>query len=150
MVVRLRLARFGGRNLPFYRIYAADARSPRNGRHVEVLGYYNPLPGQDGLKRIGMKIDRIKYWISVGAQPTEIVQHLLWKVGIFPAPPRPQLMSKDEAAKVVAAMNEADKKKRQLLQEKRDARRERLAARLGDAYKKKERPSSSSPEEQSK
>ncbi|EFJ22873.1 hypothetical protein SELMODRAFT_18765, partial [Selaginella moellendorffii] len=87
MVVRLRLARFGGRNLPFYRIYAADARSPRNGRHVEVLGYYNPLPGQDGLKRIGMKIDRIKYWISVGAQPTEIVQHLLWKVGIFPAPP---------------------------------------------------------------
>ncbi|WVZ65442.1 hypothetical protein U9M48_014803 [Paspalum notatum var. saurae] len=60
MVVRLRLARFGCRNRPFYRVMAADSRSPRDGKHLEVLGYYNPLPGQDGGKRMGLKFDRLK------------------------------------------------------------------------------------------
>uniref|UniRef100_A0A453L5Z7 30S ribosomal protein S16 n=1 Tax=Aegilops tauschii subsp. strangulata TaxID=200361 RepID=A0A453L5Z7_AEGTS len=46
MVVRIRLARFGCRNRPFYRVMAADSRSPRDGKHLEVLGYYNPLPGE--------------------------------------------------------------------------------------------------------
>ncbi|CAN1814007.1 30S ribosomal protein S16-2, chloroplastic/mitochondrial [Linum perenne] len=45
MVVRIRLSRFGCRNKPFYRVMAADSRSPRDGKHLEVLGYYNPLPG---------------------------------------------------------------------------------------------------------
>lgn len=45
MVVRLRLSRFGCKNKPFYRVMAADSRSPRDGKHLEVLGYYNPLPG---------------------------------------------------------------------------------------------------------
>nr|GMD41247.1 30S ribosomal protein S16-2, chloroplastic/mitochondrial [Ipomoea batatas] len=44
MVVRLRLSRFGCKNKPFYRVMAADGRSPRDGKHLEVLGYYNPLP----------------------------------------------------------------------------------------------------------
>lgn len=45
MVVRIRLSRLGCRNRPFYRVMAADSRSPRDGKHLEVLGYYNPLPG---------------------------------------------------------------------------------------------------------
>ncbi len=44
-VVRLRLARFGRKNLPFYRIFVADSRAPRDGKHIEVVGHYNPLPG---------------------------------------------------------------------------------------------------------
>lgn len=52
MVVRLRLARFGCKNRPFYRVMAADSRSPRDGKHLEVLGYYNPLPGLQSLKLI--------------------------------------------------------------------------------------------------
>eukprot|EP00850_Spirogloea_muscicola_P001939 SM000007S20899 [mRNA] locus=s7:871350:872417:+ [translate_table: standard] len=59
-VVRLRLARFGRRNLPFYRIFAADSRFPRDGRHLEILGHYDPLPGKDGMKRIGVNSERIK------------------------------------------------------------------------------------------
>lgn len=47
MVVRLRLSRFGCKNKPFYRVMAADSRSPRDGKHLEVLGYYNPLPGNE-------------------------------------------------------------------------------------------------------
>lgn len=45
-VVRLRLARFGRKNLPFYRIFVADSRAPRDGKHIEVVGHYNPLPGE--------------------------------------------------------------------------------------------------------
>nr|GEZ46633.1 30S ribosomal protein S16-2, chloroplastic/mitochondrial [Tanacetum cinerariifolium] len=47
------------RNRPFYRVMAADSRSPRDGKHIEVLGYYNPLPGQDGGKRMGLNFDRV-------------------------------------------------------------------------------------------
>eukprot|EP00268_Persea_americana_P064931 TRINITY_DN8602_c0_g1_i3.p1 TRINITY_DN8602_c0_g1~~TRINITY_DN8602_c0_g1_i3.p1 ORF type:complete len:117 (-),score=26.57 TRINITY_DN8602_c0_g1_i3:170-520(-) len=60
MVVRIRLSRFGCKNRPFYRVMAADSRSPRDGKHLEVLGYYNPLPGQDGGKRMGLNFDRVK------------------------------------------------------------------------------------------
>ncbi|XP_073146549.1 small ribosomal subunit protein bS16m/bS16c [Henckelia pumila] len=87
MVVRLRLSRLGCRNKPFYRVMAADSRSPRDGKHLEVLGYYNPLPGQDGGKRMGLNFDRVKYWLSVGAQPSEPVQHLLFRAGLLPPPP---------------------------------------------------------------
>ncbi|KAJ4819941.1 30S ribosomal protein S16 [Rhynchospora pubera] len=87
MAVRIRLARFGCRNRPFYRVMAADSRSPRDGKHLEVLGYYNPLPGQDGGKRMGLNFDRIKYWLSVGAQPSDPVQRLLFRAGLLPPPP---------------------------------------------------------------
>ncbi|EEF28258.1 mitochondrial ribosomal protein S16, putative [Ricinus communis] len=60
MVVRLRLSRFGCKNRPFYRVMAANSRSPRDGKHLEVLGYYNPLPGQDGGKRMGLNFERVK------------------------------------------------------------------------------------------
>ncbi|KAL9425713.1 hypothetical protein AB3S75_032637 [Citrus x aurantiifolia] len=87
MVVRIRLARFGCKNKPFYRVMAADSRSPRDGKHLEVLGYYNPLPGQDGGKRMGLNFDRVKYWLSVGAQPSDPVQRILFRAGVLPPPP---------------------------------------------------------------
>uniref|UniRef100_A0A7N0TWW4 Ribosomal protein S16 n=1 Tax=Kalanchoe fedtschenkoi TaxID=63787 RepID=A0A7N0TWW4_KALFE len=87
MVVRIRLSRFGCRNKPFYRVTAADSRCPRDGKHLEVLGYYNPLPGQDGGKRMGLNFDRVKYWISVGAQPSDPVQRILFRAGLLPPPP---------------------------------------------------------------
>ncbi|KAI0502681.1 30S ribosomal protein S16-2, chloroplastic/mitochondrial [Dendrobium catenatum] len=87
MVVRIRLSRFGCRNKPFYRVMAADSRSPRDGRHLEVLGYYNPLPGQDGGKRMGLNFERVKYWLSVGAQASDPVQRILFRAGLLPPPP---------------------------------------------------------------
>ncbi|XP_004287573.1 PREDICTED: 37S ribosomal protein S16, mitochondrial [Fragaria vesca subsp. vesca] len=87
MVVRIRLARFGCKNRPFYRVMAADSRSPRDGKHLEVLGYYNPLPGQDGGKRMGLNFDRVKYWLSVGAQPSDPVQRILFRAGMLPPTP---------------------------------------------------------------
>ncbi|PRW60506.1 30S ribosomal S16 [Chlorella sorokiniana] len=87
MVVRLRLARFGRKNLPFYRIFAADARCPRDGRHLEQLGHYDPIPGKDGNKSLGLNIERIQYWLSVGAQPSATVARLLGQAGVIPRPP---------------------------------------------------------------
>lgn len=88
-MTRIRLARFGRKNLPFYRITVADSRAPRDGKHLEVLGHYNPLPGKDGMKRIGINSERVKYWLSVGAQPTDTVARLLGLIGLIPNPPRP-------------------------------------------------------------
>ncbi len=80
MVVRIRLARGGRHKLPFYRIVAADARSPRDGRFLEALGAYGALAhgrratqkaGLPPVKRVLLNVPRIRYWISVGAQPTD-------------------------------------------------------------------------------
>ena len=73
MVVRIRLARFGRRNRPFYRIVVADARSPRDGRHIENIGTYDPIPGKDGIKEVRIKSDRVRYWMQCGAQPSSRV-----------------------------------------------------------------------------
>jgi small subunit ribosomal protein S16 len=74
-------------NLPFYRIFVADSRSPRDGRHVEQVGHYDPVPEKDGNKHLGLNIERIRYWLSVGAQPSDTVARLLGQAGVIPRPP---------------------------------------------------------------
>ncbi|KAL7751041.1 hypothetical protein RI367_003621 [Sorochytrium milnesiophthora] len=84
MVLRIRLARLGGRNDPFYRIVVANAKARRDGKHIEPLGTYDPIPTQHGVKNVEMNMERVKYWLSVGAQPTKTVEILLGKAGIVP------------------------------------------------------------------
>ena len=76
MAVKIRLARTGAKKRPFYRIVAADARQPRDGRFLEKLGTYNPLTEEGTLD---IKRDRLEYWLGVGATPTHVVQRLLRK-----------------------------------------------------------------------
>lgn len=85
MSVKLRLKRFGRRHRPFYRINAIDSRTPRDGRPIEELGHYDPIE-PDQKKAVVLKHDRIKYWLSVGAQPSDTVRDLLKKAGIDPTP----------------------------------------------------------------
>jgi small subunit ribosomal protein S16 len=80
MSVKIRLTRMGRRNRPFYRLIVADARSPRDGRHVEVLGHYDPLTGLDSSQ---VNEERALYWLGVGAQPTEAARSLLRKAGVL-------------------------------------------------------------------
>merc|ERR1711977_383345 len=94
MVVRLRLARFGRYKFPFYRIYAADHRAPRDGKHLEILGHYDPIPQVDGAKHVGLKFERIKYWLGVGAQPSKPVADLLATAGIIPQKPKREHVKK--------------------------------------------------------
>ena len=86
MAVKIRLKRLGTKNKPFWRVVAADNRSPRDGRFIEELGYYDPKPNP---ANVHLKADRIQHWLSVGAQPTEIVKSLLKKKGIKPVPKAP-------------------------------------------------------------
>ena len=102
MVVRIRLARFGRKHRPFYRIVVADARSPRDGRHLERVGTYDPLPGKDGIKEVRLRADRIRYWMACGAQPTSKVAWLLGKAGILPEQPRPEPVAAPPAPAVDA------------------------------------------------
>jgi small subunit ribosomal protein S16 len=80
MVVRLRLARHGRRNLPYYHIVASNAKTARNSKPLETIGTYNPIPDNNGIKHVNLNIERVKYWLTVGAQPSEPVEKLLSKV----------------------------------------------------------------------
>jgi small subunit ribosomal protein S16 len=84
-VVKLRLKRFGRRHRPFYRLNAMDTRSARDSRAIEELGHYDPLE-KDDAKAVTFKKERIEYWLSVGAQPSDTVRNLLKKAGIDPTP----------------------------------------------------------------
>ena len=72
------MKRIGGKNDPVYRIVVADGRSPRDGKFIEELGTYQPLKKGDNFS---LKLERAKYWLSVGAQPTETVASFIKKAG---------------------------------------------------------------------
>ncbi len=77
-MVKIRLRRAGAKKQPFYRVIVADERSPRNGRFIDEIGYYNPL----GNSEIKIDATKAQEWIAKGAQPTETVKALLKKAGI--------------------------------------------------------------------
>ncbi|NDF12383.1 MAG: 30S ribosomal protein S16 [Proteobacteria bacterium] len=82
MAVKLRLTRGGAKKRPYYNLVAADSRMPRDGRFIERLGNYDPLLPKDNPARVTLKKDRIEYWLSVGAQPSERVTKFLNDNGI--------------------------------------------------------------------
>jgi small subunit ribosomal protein S16 len=78
MAVKIRMKRVGAKNQPVYRIVVADGRSPRDGRFIEELGTYSPLRKGDNFT---LNLDRAKYWLSKGAQPSETVASFIKKAG---------------------------------------------------------------------
>ncbi len=76
-MVKIRLRRMGAKKAPYYRVVVADSRSPRDGRFIEELGIYDPMTDGEKLK---LDVERVKYWISQGAQPTDTVRGLLKKI----------------------------------------------------------------------
>ena len=78
MAVRLRLKRMGRRHRSFFRLNAIDSRSPRDGRVIEELGWYDPQ-AKDQEQQTSLNRERIEYWLGVGAQPSETVRDLLKK-----------------------------------------------------------------------
>ncbi len=85
-MVRIRLARRGKNKKPTYRIVVTDARSPRDGRFIEIIGNYNPVQQP---KVLNIDVDRARYWLSVGAQPSDTVAYLLKQQGIDAVPGTP-------------------------------------------------------------
>ena len=74
-MVKIRLKRFGTKKRPCYRVVVQDVREPRDGKCIEELGFFQPIAAEDS--QVSIDLDRAKYWISVGAQPTDTVKKLL-------------------------------------------------------------------------
>jgi len=81
VAVRLRLKKFGRRHKSFFRLNAIDIRKPRDGRVIEELGWYDPS-AKSAERQISLNRERIEYWLSVGAQPSDTVRQLLKRHGI--------------------------------------------------------------------
>jgi small subunit ribosomal protein S16 len=106
------MARAGTKKRPFYHIVIADSRSPRDGRFIERLGYFNPLLPKDKPERLKLDLDKVKAWMAKGAQPSDRVMRFLDAAGIAKrekrnnpqrAVPRKERKAKEEAAKATAA-----------------------------------------------
>ncbi len=80
MAVKIRMKRMGAKKKPFYRLVVADSRSPRDGRFIEELGYYNPVSEPVQLK---IDVEKAEKWLNNGAQPTDTVKALFKKQGII-------------------------------------------------------------------
>ena len=85
MSLKIRLARGGSKKRPFYHIVVADVRSPRDGRYIERLGFYNPMVSKDHQDRVRIDNDRAKHWLHVGAKPTDRVHRFLAQAGLLEA-----------------------------------------------------------------
>jgi small subunit ribosomal protein S16 len=111
MSLKMRLARGGAKKRPFFRIVVADGRSPRDGRFIERLGHYNPLLPRDHPERLKFDLERVKYWLGKGAQPTERIRRFLAdaKLMTFTQPERPKksLPRKKARERLAAAKGEA-------------------------------------------
>jgi small subunit ribosomal protein S16 len=80
VAVRIRLKRMGAKKRPFYRVIVADARAPRDGRFIDTLGTYNPLTNPADVK---LNSEKVRLWLSRGAQPSDPVRHLLAREGFL-------------------------------------------------------------------
>lgn len=118
MAMKIRLARGGSKKRPFYAIVAADSRMPRDGRFIEKLGTYNPMLPKDSEERVKMDVERVKYWLGQGAQPTDRISRMLEAAGELPKKDRSnpkkgtpgkaaQARVEEKAAKAAAAAEAA-------------------------------------------
>lgn len=99
MALKIRLTRGGAKKKPFYRIVVAENTSPRDGKFVERIGSYNPMLASDHAERYVVNAERVKHWMSVGAQPTERVAKMLGQLGIIEKPATPNRPKKAQPRK---------------------------------------------------
>ena len=112
MSLKIRLARMGTKKRPQYRVVVADSRYPRDGRFIEKLGTYNPMLPKDSQERVNLDLERVKHWLSKGAQPSDRVLRFLDAAGIRKRAPRnnperaiPREERKKQAEAATAAAN---------------------------------------------
>lgn len=118
MSVSMRLSRGGSKKRPYYRIVVANSRAARDGKYLEQIGTYNPLLGKDDENRVKVTEDRARYWLGVGAQPTDRVARMLDKAGIKeraatnnPQKAEPGKKAKDRAEDRATKLAEAEEAK---------------------------------------
>ncbi|MEL7447062.1 MAG: 30S ribosomal protein S16 [Pseudomonadota bacterium] len=119
MAIALRLSRGGAKKRPYYRIVAADSRAPRDGKYLEQIGIYNPLLAKDDEGRVKLNEDRARYWLGVGAQPSDRVLRFLDAAGIMerearnnPQKAEPGEKAKERAEEKAEKLKEAEEAKK--------------------------------------
>ena len=110
MSLKIRLARAGTKKRPFYHVVVADSRSPRDGRFIERLGFFNPLLPKDKTERLKLDLDKVKAWMAKGALPSDRVLRFLAEAGVAERPARsnpekalPKKKAQERAAAAAAA-----------------------------------------------
>ena len=88
MPLKIRMARTGAKKRPQFRVVVADSRFPRDGRFIEKLGTYNPMLPKDSKERVQLDLERVKHWLSKGAQPSDRVLRFLDAAGLMKRKPR--------------------------------------------------------------
>ena len=115
MAVSIRLSRGGAKKRPYYRIVVSDSRSARDGKYLEQIGTYNPMLPKDSGERVKLNEDRARYWLGVGAQPTDRVHRFFDAAGILeraarnnPKKGEPGQAAKDRAEEKASKAAEAE------------------------------------------
>lgn len=110
MSLKIRLARAGTKKRPFYHVVVADSRMPRDGRFIERIGHFNPLLKKDAADRLKLDLDKVKAWMTKGAQPTDRVMRFLDEAGVMkrtarnnPQKALPKKKAQERAAATAAA-----------------------------------------------
>ena len=153
-MLKIRLSMGGVRKRPVYKIVVADSRFPRDGRFVEKLGSYNPLLPKEKKDRIKLEVERLKYWMSKGAQPTLRVSRLLGEMQIIPMPKpgnNPQkAIPKKERKKSGDTKEEPKKEQPKAEAKKEEPKKEQPKAEAKKEEPKKEQPKAEAKKEQPK
>jgi small subunit ribosomal protein S16 len=128
MSISIRLSRGGAKKRPYYRIVVANSRSPRDGKYLEQIGTYNPVLAKDSPERVKLNEDRARYWLGVGAQPTDRVARFLDAAGIReraarnnPKKGEPGEKAKERAEERAAKIAEAEEAARAAAEEAKAA-----------------------------
>ena len=117
MSVKIRLSRGGAKKRPYYYVVAATTSSPRDGRYIEQIGTHNPLLAKDNADRVKLDLERVKHWLSVGAQPTDRVARFIDAAGLGKreahnnpnkAKPKKKRLEREAAQAEAAAKKAAD------------------------------------------
>ena len=153
-MLRIRLSMGGVRKRPIYKIVIADGRYPRDGKFIEKIGSYNPLLPKDKKERIKIEAERVKYWMSKGAQPTLRVSRLLGELQIMPMPkpgnnPQKAIPKKDRK-KSAEESKEAPKEEGKKEGSKTEAKKEQPKAEAKKEEPKKEEPKKEQPKAEAK
>ena len=153
-MLRIRLSMGGVRKRPIYKIVIADGRYPRDGKFIEKIGSYNPLLPKDKKERIKIEAERVKYWMSKGAQPTLRVSRLLGELQIMPMPkpgnnPQKAIPKKDRK-KSAEETKEAPKEEGKKEGSKTEAKNEQPKAEAKKVEPKKEEPKKEQPKAEAK
>ena len=160
-MLRIRLSMGGVRKRPIYKIVVADGRYPRDGKFIEKLGSYNPLLPKDKKERIKVEFERVKYWISKGAQPTLRVSRILGEMQLMPMPkpgnnPLKAIPKKDrkkenkEEPKKEEPKAEAKKEQPKSEAKKEEPKKEEPKAEAKKEEPKKEQPKAEAKKEEKK